>query len=250
MSVTQTAFRTAILDANQPVPGGLVDQDGTPAGKRFDVYRNNVAVSLTEAMQAAFPVIYKLVGDEFFHAMAGIYLRLHPPTSPMMMYYGQSFPTFLERFEPAQHLRYLPDMAGLELAIRTSYHEADAAPCDPATLQNMPPDQLMAAKITLAPAVQLIRSNWPVHAIWAFNMVNGPQPQMVAQDVLITRPEFDPVLTPLSEGGADFIDALQKGDGFGAALGLATAKAANFDLTTTLGALISGGAITTTSTET
>jgi hypothetical protein len=41
----QTGFATALLDPARPAPEGLVNPFGGPAGKRFDVYRNNVAVS-------------------------------------------------------------------------------------------------------------------------------------------------------------------------------------------------------------
>ena len=40
----QTAFTTALLDHAIPAPAGLTNPFGGPAGKRFDVYRNNVAV--------------------------------------------------------------------------------------------------------------------------------------------------------------------------------------------------------------
>ena len=75
MSVGQTDFQAALLDADLPVPPGLSDGQGNAAGKRFAVYRNNVAVSLTEALITAFPSIYTLVGDQFFRAMAGSFLR-------------------------------------------------------------------------------------------------------------------------------------------------------------------------------
>lgn len=213
MTVSQTQFRTAMMDADQPVPSGLSDARGDGAGKRFDVYRNNVAVSLTEALEQAFPpTIRALVGDEFFKAMAGgVYLRQSPPGSPMLMQYGETFPGFLSGFQPVAHLGgYLPDVARLEQAMRESYHAADAAPADPPTaLQDLPPDRLMAARLELAPATRVTRSPpWPIHAIWMANNQGGPTPPTSgAQDVLITRPEFDPQLTLLpTGGGADFIE--------------------------------------------
>lgn len=242
MSVTQTQFRSAMMDAAQPVPEGLSDARGDGAGKRFDVYRNNVAVSLTEALEQAFPTVRTLVGDEFFKAMAGVYLRKSPPGSPMLMQYGETFPGFLSGFQPVAHLGYLPDVARLEQAMRESYHAKDTAPADPAALQDIPPDRLMAARLALAPATRLVRSPWPIHAIWMATHQNGPKPSSAAQDVLITRPEFDPQLTLLPAGGAAFTEMLAKHT-FGEALAMAQRTAPDFDLTATLGALISGGAI-------
>jgi hypothetical protein len=80
MTVRQTTFRQGLLDPTMPAPEGLINPDGAQATKRYDVYRNNVAVSLSDALESAFPVIRKLVGDQFFRAMAGVYLRKHPPT--------------------------------------------------------------------------------------------------------------------------------------------------------------------------
>jgi len=242
MSVSQTDFLQALLDPGRSAPTGLVDPTGQPTQKRFDVYRNNVAVSLTEALATAFPVIRKLVGDEFFDAMAGVFLRTHPPTSPLIMFYGAEMPGFLAGFEPARDLGYLPDIARLEQALRQSYHAADAAPIDPEHLQAMPPDRLMTATLTLAPAVHVIRSDWPIYAIWTFNtQQNAPKPAMRAEDVLITRARFDPVPWLLPAGAADFIMSLQAGRTFGQALEKAGPE---FDLTATLGLLLSGGGIT------
>jgi len=241
MSVSQTQFRQAILDPDMNVPVGLTDPQGRTDAKRFAVYRNNVAVSLTEALETAFPIIRKLVGDEFFKAMAGVFLRQHPPTSALMMFYGSQMPDFLESFEPVLHLGYLPDMARLELALRRSYHAADAAPIKPDDLQTPDPDQLMRARISLAPAVQLIRSDWPIHSIWLANTQdNAPNPQMQAQDVLITRPEFDPQVNVLPAGGGAFVMALAGGETLAGAI---TAAGKKFDLAAMLGIFLAGGAI-------
>ena len=234
-------FRDAILDPDLPVPGGLIDPQRRPACRRFDVYRNNVTVSLIEALRQAFPVIRALVGEDFFTAMAREHLRAHPPVSPLMMFYGEDMPAFLQGFAPAAHLGYLPDIARLELVLRQSYHAADANPVSPEALQQVAPEVLMAARIRFAPSMRLLRSAWPVHSIWMANARGAPPPTAaVAEDVLILRRDFDPEPVLLPAGVAGFIAALQSGASFAAAFESAGA----FDLTATLGILLTGGAIT------
>lgn len=245
MTISQDAFTAAMLDPGAAVPAGLTNPDGAPATKRFNVYRNNVAVSLTEALETAFPVIAKLLGAENFKKLAAVFLRQHPPSSPVLMFYGAEMPSFLATFPPVQSLPYLPDVARLELAMRQSYHAADADPITPKDLQALPGERLMAARLRLAPAVHLIRSRHPVQQIWAYNMQPGaPKPQPGGQNVLVTRPEFEPQLAALPPGGGTFVAALVDGATFGAALEAAQAQLPDFDLTPTLGLLLAGGAIT------
>lgn len=242
MNTGQNKFAAALLDPDSSVPAGLSDPEGRPAGSRFSVYRNNVAVSLTEALQTAFPVVRKLVGDEFFDAMAGVYLRAHPPKSPLLMFYGADMPEFLAGFEPVAHLGYLPDVARLEFALRQSYHAADAAPIDPQVLQSLPTDQLMTSTLHLAPSARLLQSDWPVHALWLANTQdNAPEVQMEAQDVLVARPEFDPDPMLLGTGAGSFVEALGKGRTFGEAL---RSAGKGFDLAAALAILLTGGVIT------
>ncbi|MDH3264593.1 MAG: DNA-binding domain-containing protein [Paracoccaceae bacterium] len=240
MSVSQSQFRAALLDPAAAVPDGLHDPEARPAGRRFSVYRNNVAVSLTEALETAFPLIRKIVGEEFFHAMAGVFLRAHPPASPLLMFYGEEMPGFLASFPPVAHLGYLPDVARLELALRAAYHAADAAPVGPEALGAGA--DLMSARVTLAPALRVIRSRWPLHGIWRANTEDGaPKPGRAAEDVLVTRPALDPVVSLLPPGGADFIARLAQGETLAAA---ALAPGAGFDPGPTIGLMLEGNAIT------
>ena len=237
----QTTFRLALLDAEIPAPPGLIDPNGRPAGKRFAVYRNNVAVGLSSALETGFPVLRKLLGDEFFAAMAGVFLRAHPPTSRLMMLYGVEMPAFLASFPPVAHLPYLPDVARLELALRRSYHAADRRAVAANALATLPPDQLMSTRLRLAAAVSVLQSAWPIHAIWRANTApDAPAPVMRAEDVLILRPEFDPMPHLLGPGAAAFITALQAGQTIEAA---AETAGHQHDLAASFALLISGGAI-------
>ncbi|MDO6726441.1 DNA-binding domain-containing protein [Cognatishimia sp. 1_MG-2023] len=245
MTISQTVFRAAMMDAAIDVPEGLLDGQGNPAGRRFSVYRNNVAVSLTESLETGFPVIAKLLGDANFKPIAGIYLRQSPPQAPVMMHYGADFPNFLRTFEPIKHLAYLGDVAEIELALRRAYHAADATPIAPDALAQIAPERLPAVTFTFAPAMEIVPSQWPIYDLWAYNMIEGaPKPQAIAQDVIVLRAEFDPEPHPLPPGGAAFLTAMIQGATLGDAAERATEIAEDFDLGALLGLLLSNAAIT------
>lgn len=240
MTVSQDSFRDALLDADKPVPDGLRDGNDAPAGARFSVYRNNVVLSLTEAMATAFPLISKLLGGETFNRLAGFFVRAHPPSSPLMMFYGEALPEFLEHFQPLAHIGYLADCARLDLARRQAYHAADAPAFDPASLQS---EGVNDMRLTLAPATQIIRSPWPLYDIWRFNTEEGaPKPRAVAQDVLITRPEFDPQVQLLPTGAALWLQSLAAGASFEHALETTMEQIPDFDLASALTLTLTAGA--------
>jgi hypothetical protein len=238
--MNQTAFTQALLDPEAPVPAGIVDPQGRPAPRRFSVYRNNVASSLTRALEAAFPTVRKLVGDEFFAAMAVVFLRSHPPRSRMLMLYGEEFPGWLEGFPPVAQLGYLPDVARLDQAMRESYHAADSVPLGEAEFQRLIGADIAGLRLRLAPSVRLVRSRWPVVSVWTANAEGGPAPRPGPEDALVLRPEFDPRPHRLPSGGGAFVQGLLAGLPLGQALDLAGGE---LDLPGVLSLLISGRAI-------
>jgi len=232
---TQAVFARALLDADGPVPEGLTDPAGRPAGKRFDVYRNTVVSTLSAALAEGFPAIRSLLGEEYFTALSGLYVRADLPSDPRLMLYGAGFAAFLNSFPPLANLPYLGDVARLELAIRESYHAADHVPFDPAKFAALDETALSALRLDLAPSVRLLRSEFPVTQIRARALSpDAPKPVGGAEEILVARIGFDPAPRRLPAGALTFLEALRAGDPLADAADLATGKSPDFDLTETL----------------
>jgi len=239
--MSQSAFNAALLDPSADRPNGLSDAGGRPAGKRFDVYRNNVTVSLREALETGFPATARLLGEQNFNTIATGYLRANPPSSPLMMLYGGGFPRYVSAIPALAKLAYLRDVARLEYAMRQSYHAEDAPALDPARLASLPPEALNNARLTFAAATQLVLTPWPIHAIRAKALgESGENPPAHAQPTLVTRPEFDPILTPLPADQGDLCGALMAGKTLAEASTLHPAA----DLGQLLGTLLATQALT------
>lgn len=243
----QAAFASAVLDPGKPVPAGLVGPDGLPSARRFAVYRNNVVVGLIETLKAAFPATSRLVGDEFFSAMARFYVMREPPASPIMLDYGASFPAFIGGFEPAGGVPYLEDVARLERAWVEAYHAAEALPLDPALLSRIKPEDMASVCLDLHPSVRIVRSAFPVVAIWQVNVGEGDAAGIQldgGHDALVARPDSEVAVRSLPIGAAVFLQSLQSGAAIINAMKAALSDSPGFDLSRALAGIMEARIIT------
>lgn len=232
----QTDFTNGIFDPSGPIPEGVTDPVGRECPKRFSVYRNNVVHSLISALSEAYPAIRKDVGDDFFEAMAGLYVRQHPPKSPLMMFYGEQFSTFLAGFKPASERKYLVDLAKLEALMRDVYHARDDNTLDPGRLGELDSAKLMSVRFHFRASSNLIQSSYPVLSIWKFQMQGQTMPEPIGpENILLTRPELDVQMTLLSAAEFGFLSRLKAGATMGEAFDSATGIQGDFDLGASLG---------------
>jgi hypothetical protein len=242
-----TAFAPALLDPACAPPAGVAGPQGKAAAKRYDVYRNNVTVSLIDALAAIYPAVQRITGSDFFRAMARFHLRSTPPTSPLLFEYGRDFPAFIETYEYAQSLPWLADVARIERAWLDAYHAADAAPLSAMALSALAPERLADAVFTAHPATRIVRSQFSAVTIFAANRGNEPAGRIDAstpEDALITRPDFDVVVRSLAPGGADFLAALIAGQSLGEAAASALQASPAFDIACNIAGLVEAGAFT------
>lgn len=236
------SFAAALCDAALPPPSALQVAPGNDIRERFAIYRNNLHVSLVDALAERFPVVLALVGEDFFRAMARDYVVAHKPVSPVLTHYGQDFPDYVASHEPAATLPFLGDIARLEREWSQAWAAADEPALDRAALAACSAAELAAARIRPHAAARLLRSAWPVADLWQAHQHVEPDLSAMewrAQNVLITRPDAEVRLQRLDAGSAMIAQALFDGR----SIAEAAAESEDADTGAVLALLLDSGTI-------
>lgn len=239
-----TAFAPALMDPNCATPTEVVGPRGKAAVKRYNVYRNNVTVSLIDALAAIYPAVQRITGADFFRAMARFHVRATPPTSPLLFEYGRDFPAFVEEYEYAKNMPWLSDVARLERAWLDAYHAADVVPLSWEIFASVPSEELGRLSFTAHPAARIVRSRFPAVGIFVMNRTDEVVSSFrsnEAEDALVTRPEHEVLVRKLPTGAASFLGSLLRGDCLEGAATIAFAEAPSFDLGANLAGMIEAG---------
>jgi hypothetical protein len=210
--------------------------------RRLAIYRRGIEATRCGALRAAHPVVARLVGDAFFDEAARRFALSTPPREADLNRYGAGFAAFLAGYAPAAPLPWLADVARLEWAWHESLLAADATPADFAALAGVAAEEQAALRFTLRPAVRLVRSAWPVLAIWEANQEDRDgvvDRDEGADDVLVWRDGARVRLALLGAPEAGFLEALVDG----ASLGEAADRAGSWDFAPALARLASLGLI-------
>lgn len=242
----QAALARALLDDAAPVPIGIDGPAGSVCRDRFGVYRANIAVSLVEALRDAFPVVNRLVGEDFFTAMARAHAIASPPMSPVLLEYGRGFPDFIAGFEPAAGLPYLPDVARLEWLWLETYHAAEDVAVAPDRLAAVPGDHIPALRFHMHPATRFAVFDYPVIDIWRRHQGADAPGEFHAtprpDHVLLARPDANVSVIALTAGAFLLLCALERGRTLGDAVVAALSVEPALDAVDALSLLFAAGA--------
>lgn len=197
-----------------------------PGSQRLNIYRNNVSISLRNALKAVYPVIHKLVGEAFFNAMASEYIARHPSRSGNLHDFGGQLPDFIAGFAPAGDLVYLADVAKLEWAYHRVFHAGNSQPLDIQKLQQVHTANYGDLCFTLSPASRLVHSPYPILRIWQANQDSGLSPDAIngasdtisldegATFILVLRTGLDIEFQILSPAEFAFLGAFSQRENF------------------------------------
>ncbi|MBY8216386.1 DNA-binding domain-containing protein [Vibrio fluvialis] len=130
--------------------------DGLSADERLQIYRNNRVISLSEVLEATYPMLLAVLGNECFAALAREYVLSHPLTRGDVSHYGEGFAAVIERAQPVmQAAPYAAALARFEWAldhVQQQYAKAPRNEYQPlSTLSQVAPEQQTQLVFELVP---------------------------------------------------------------------------------------------------
>lgn len=194
------------------------------ANELLGIYRGSILGGITDALSRIYPVCNKLVGTDYFDHMVAGYLQQHPSGSPDLGHYGQFLSDYISRFSPAKDLVYLADTALLEWSWHVAFNardNADSAMQSIDDLAQLTIEQQSNIIFCLKPAVQLMKSDYPVQKIWQVNQDGFQGDPIVnlndgAVNLVVWRDaEFEMRIDELTDEEFQFLLAIKEASTFG-----------------------------------
>jgi hypothetical protein len=133
------------------------------------IYRNNAEYAFRHALEVAFPVVRRRVGDDYFRQLATLYRQAFPSRSGDLHWAGRSFPDFLVSHLTDGDYAWLADLARLEWACEEAAIERELEAIGPSSLATFAPDDLALLRLNLQPSLRLVSSPFPVFSVWFAN---------------------------------------------------------------------------------
>jgi hypothetical protein len=229
---------TALRDWQDTFAAQLSGEEGA-GDRRIAIHRHHVASSLAKVLASTFPTAQALVGADFFRQLAQAFVARE---QPVLSEYGAGFADFIATYGPAAGLPYLSDMARLDWALNVAFHSPRGRPLTVADLAALPPEQLAASSVVLAPGTTLVRSSFPIGRIWAASQPGASDDKVdIGQGpacLLVLRRPDDAGFLALSEGEAAFVHGLGTGLPLEVAAGAGFAADRVFELSRSFGRLL------------
>jgi hypothetical protein len=235
----QQRFANRLFESDSASALDWIRSDGISALTRMKIYRNNLQTGFGKTLALEFPVIQRLVGQDYFSQLALEFLGHHPSRSGDLHHVGAPFPGFLRQQFANSKYSYLADVARLEWAYQECLVAEDSGCLNPHNLRDIPVDAYSNLRFTIRSACRLVESPFPILRIWEANQSDAEMLDFIdlttgPDHVLLVRTPAGISLSRVPAGDFQLLTAFAAGRTLERALEAALDRDAQFDLEATL----------------
>lgn len=243
----QLAFASAVT-AGASVEHLLADSpNGAPP--LIGAYRHAYGARLTEALRDNHEILAKAMGDEGFDALATAYRLKYPSKLPSIRWFGHRLAEFMaEQLEADSGLVPHPafvDFARMDWALRQAFDAADAPVIARDALAALAPEQFATLRFKPHPSLQVLAMDWAIEAAWRALREHAdaggdepelPEPQFTPHQLLVWRRGLQTLWRSMDPNEAELLQAMLRGEDFGALCELAAGLSGDADQAVTVAA--------------
>ncbi|MEH6444174.1 MAG: DNA-binding domain-containing protein [Oceanospirillaceae bacterium] len=185
------------------------------AQQLMNLYRNNFYISITEYLEACFPSVKALVGEQFFSQLAKAFIIQEPLASASIELYGEKFAKFIQHCEQAKSLPYLYDIAHLDWVLDRAKSVVEYTDFPFAQLQQVSAQEQLKIRFQLQPNTVLINARCPLLKIW--HGIKSGELESIdiqQQELVIVHPDKEEGVKcyNISQNQYDFLSAVANGN--------------------------------------
>jgi len=201
-----------------------------PWARGLKAYQTNGHALAERALQAAYPVLTQLLGEDSLGDLARAFWHAQPPVYGDLARWGAGLAAFVAASEQLADEPYLADVARVEWALHHNASAADQAG-DPASFSLLMQHDPAQLHMRLAPGCAVLPSAWPVVSIVNAHLEATPSLEEagqrlragVTETALVWRAGWQPQVREAMAGEADLLTVLLAGRSLNAALEAAPA---------------------------
>jgi hypothetical protein len=218
LDTVQGDFQDYLLRGTQAVAAHVLGTARVPVATRLGIYSSAYRSRLAEALQANYPALAALLGEDF-QPLALSYIGAHDSPFFSIRYYGHELAQFLASHEDYAQVPLLSELARWEWTMAGVFDAADAPLLTHAALGGFAPQQWAQLRFSAHPSVARLELAWNVPQLWRALTAGEERPEVVLhpqpQSWLLWREELNCYYRSLAPLEARALDALREGWPFG-----------------------------------
>jgi hypothetical protein len=162
----QEEFQALMLGRASDIESHVVGTERVSIATRLGIYSDGYSLRLIDALQANYPALAQLLGEEDFAALGRAYVRANESRFTSIRYYGDGLPEFLANQPEYAAAPVLAELARWEWSMTEVFDAADAEPLDIAALAQIEPHRWAELRFAFHPSVRRLALHWNVPQIW------------------------------------------------------------------------------------
>ena len=224
----QAEFQEYLLRRTPGIEAEVAGSARFPVETRLGIYAGAYGSRLIDALQASYPALAVLLGEEDFSSLGARYVEAHDSPYFSIRDYGEALERFLGRHGDYAEVPLLGELARWEWTLCAVFDAADAPQLEAATLARVAPADWAQLCFTWHPSVHRLGLRWNVPQLWKALTEGAERPELrVLQEPvewLLWRQDLGTRFRSLESGEAVVLDAARRGESFGALCELLAAQ--------------------------